>query len=78
MSCSIEFEGGNTGMNVDPNQLRALATSMDDIGDKVDALDVRSKGEAVAGGIAWVLAGRGLRYGERVCGGRVVADDKMV
>lgn len=36
-------------MKVDPDQLRALATSMDDIGGKVDALDVRTKADAIAG-----------------------------
>nr|WP_067655964.1 type VII secretion target [Nocardia harenae] len=35
-------------MRVDPQQLRALAASMTDIGGKVDALDVRTRGDAVA------------------------------
>lgn len=43
-------------MKVDPGQLRALATSMDDISGKVAALDVRTKGDAVAG----VLPGSSL------------------
>ncbi|MFC3965801.1 type VII secretion target [Nocardia jiangsuensis] len=34
-------------MQVDPQQLRALAQSMADIGGKVDALDVRTKGDTV-------------------------------
>ncbi|TLF93671.1 hypothetical protein FEK35_29290 [Nocardia cyriacigeorgica] len=36
-------------MKVDPDQLRALAATMDDTGGKVDALHVRTKADAVAG-----------------------------
>ncbi|WP_067478390.1 hypothetical protein [Nocardia amamiensis] len=36
-------------MRVDPDQLRALAASMDDIGSMADALDVRTNANAVAG-----------------------------